>query len=359
MADLQVPEVLFLRPASPAASRGEKNSSQAITPQTSGIRASGTRSVRDVMEDLRRAERTSEFADVRPTMAGESNSFHVVDQPGPEVPGPHFRSSLLREEPASDMEPSGASAGPVLEGLRWPTKVLELSRRCQVQFDAIGKKISGRSRVGIIGLEPNCGVTTIAAAVALSCFARHNRRPANQRIETILIDANLARPAISTFVETSRATAWQEWTTISSESLRNAANPCDQLKLPGGNGMRVWPISCGICAEAAPLKAAGIGAERDSDTVRYFLPVQAAGPIAQTLSRVVDQLAASGNMVIADLGHLDHWRQLQHLATIAKAFDQIMLIVPEAPDRRQVSKAIWELQDLGQTSCLLIENLRF
>lgn len=342
MADLQVPEVLFLRQSAKATNSAGANpfAIRAEQPITSGV--SSIRSVREVMEDLRRAQRTS-----------------AVDQPVQDVQGPHFRTSLIQEEQANSNDLSSEASSPSINGLRWPAMVLELADRYHIQFDAIFEKISGRSRIGLLGLASNCGVTTIASAMALHHRERISRRPLHQRPATILIDANLAKPVLASFVNSSQANSWQEWTTISIDGLLRHSNPIANLQLPGENGLRLWPLSCGISAAGSPVATADVSFASESAAVRYFLPVQAAGPIAQTLGRVVDRLAGLGNIVLADLGHLDHWRRLQHLATVAKSFDQIILIVPATHDRRQVSKAIWELQDLGQSSCLMIENSQY
>lgn len=358
MADLQVPEVLFLRPSAKAATSPSVNPIQTRGEHRSTSGVSSTRSVREVLEDLRRAQRTNDSAEIRDEVAGGATSYSV-DQPVQEVQGPHFRGSLIREEQANGSAPNSNAAVPLSGGLCWPPMVLELARRHQIQFDAIFQKTASRSRIGIVGLEPHCGTTTIASAMSLHHCDRINRRPLNQRSETILIDANLAKPMIASFINSSQATSWQEWTTISIDGLIRNPNPIASLQLPGENGLRLWPLACGIYAAGAPITTPDVTFKSESATVRYYLPVQAAGPVAQTLGRVVDHLAGLGSIVMADLGHLEHWRRLQHLTTVAKSFDQIILVLPASADRRQVSKAIWELQDVGQSSCLMIENSQY
>jgi hypothetical protein len=359
MAELQVPEVLFLRPSRTTKSATAEVSIPAESRELDLSTGRPVRSVREVMNELRSVARVRQFPEVSHTSAINSGRYVLIDQQSVGSHGPHFRGSTTKESVAPSVAFDQVTREPHIPPLQWSEIVTTFVRHNRAQMAAVLEITQKNHRIGLIGLEPSCGTTTIASALAVSIQADRDGRPDQQVVNqfgpTVLIDANLAQPSLASIVSKSHSVSWTEWTTL---SIEQTSQQLDRIvaTLPGGDSLKLWPLTCGISDSSIVDSVDRVASENGDSAIRYFLPSQAAGPIAQVLGRVVERLHRGRNVVLADLGHLGFWRRLQHLSTIARLFDQLIVVIPTNSDRRTISQAIWELQELGQRSCLLLEN---
>lgn len=382
MANLPVPEVLFLRPSEVARSGHGSFRASDETKMPSAKGTGSMRSVREVMTALRQTGQSEPPSEIRFENAKNVGTFAT------EPPAPHFRRSTGLESGTSE-EPdrsivASAIACPQVTDLAaqefnvpqtlacpqvhlgqtqvacpfvWPTLVHALVAQNGSQWDGIHAKILAHQKVGVLGMEPHCGTTSLAAALALSHVERRLHPVAPLQQPLILLDGDLSNPGLATALSLSNYEKWWDWSTATSTDLQQERVPNMVTKLPGNEQIRIWPLSCGISVPSHSVQIdEPVGASPNS--ARYFLPTQALGPITQIMSRVVELLTNTGSRVIIDLGHIDFWRRLQHLRQVAQACDLIIFVVPTTYDRRVVSKAYWDLRDSGQANCLLLENSR-
>lgn len=369
MAHLPVPEVLFLRP-NPAVGTSNSNSKPSLAvdvvsqPSTA---SRSVRSVREIMGELRHEGQLANESEVRRILQTDAERSLAIDQHLTDSPRPHFRNSsppivespsdlvqFLVEETVSPRAERSTSESGRSAPIVWPQIVANLVAQNPAQWSAVQAKLAETSRVGILGLERGCGTTTLSSALACSYSQRVELNHTSSLRPLVLIDGNLSRPALAEMLRLANHGSLTEWTTAVSEATLKGNVALDS-GLPGNDLVRFWPLSCGIIHS--------FGNEPEStetseclDSVRYYLPPQAVGPITQALGRVVSQLASNGNKVVVDLGPIEFWRSLKHLNSIAKMFDQMIVVVPPSPNRRQISQLYWELRDAGQSSCLLLEN---
>ncbi len=377
MANLPVPEVLFLRPSDVTKSgHGTAPSSDEIG-MTPASGSGSVRSVREIMTALRHTGQNNRTEKMRSEHATSVGTFAT------EPPAPHFRRSPALETATNEtpdrFQAAYSLACPQVPGrdvhepnvrqtlacpqvqtqvacpFVWPTVVQALVAQNGAQWDGIHAIIQSQQKVGVLGLEPRCGTTSLAAALALS-HVEHRLNPATTLHQPlILLDGDLSNPGLATALSLSNYEKWLEWSTATLTDLQQDRVPNIATKLPGNDQIRIWPLSCGISAASQSAQINGSATTRPN-SARYFLPTQALGPITQTLSRVVNHLTNCGSRVIVDLGHIEFWRQLQHLRQIAQAFDFIIVVLPTTHDRRVVSRAYWDLRESGQANCLLVEN---
>jgi hypothetical protein len=375
-AALPVPEVLFLRPSH--ASGGTATAVSPLVQQrpTSASGPRSVRSVRDVLGELRRQE-MSTAEETRQVLSSNAIGSISLDPAPAEPPRPHFRSTATIDDHFLRELSSAASVRKSVDKtmeLNWPAIVGSLVAHNQLQWQAIRSNLAGYGKVGIIGLEQRCGTTTFAAALVQSlaqCPPDHpaSYNPLSQN-PLVLIDGNLERPGLGALLDLNDSEQWIEWTTVTvpesafpESTVPGSAVPSSTPRaslirgaaLPGNDQIRLWPLTCAISNPAC--KSQSTEAQATScDATRYYLPVQAVGPITQSLTRVIRQVAREGHQVFVDLGHVHFWKSLMHLNVIAKIFDRIIVVVPPSPNRRHVSQVYWELQDAGQKSCFLVEN---
>lgn len=372
MSNVQIPEVLFLRPTT--ATPAWEASLAAAPPEPARATGRATQSVREVIANLR--PESTQFGDVR-------------------------------REPA----PPNFAARP------WPALIQRLATENASAWSALLARIPANSVVGCLGLHPGCGTTTVAAALALcrsedaarrernSIRGRHlhrdsaasgplgtrdtDRRPqpvswlenltqspaeptssnpsprTRWRVDPghslatpqFLIDANIDRPALAEVLEIEADGSWPEWTTSVIAAQEPTTVATAAANLPGTPHLKIWPLTCAL----VPSPDAGYPSAtpgRATDSIRYYLPTQAVGPILQCLTRLIDDLQRQGSGVVLDLGHLPLWQRLMWLPVLGKIIQHLVLVVPQPPNHRDVSLAYWQLQDHGLTSCMLVENNR-
>lgn len=359
MANLPVPEVLFLRPTNAAT----KNS--VSLPRSTGVGSVGTspsspaRSVREIMGELRRLGSAQDEPEIRQILKPSPEGSFAIDTSAAEPPRPHFRNAPANQTGrAAYQNGSAVDPGvgdPQVRSVIWPKAVTSLVEQNGTQWDAIHEHLQLQHKIGILGVESGCGATTIAAALALSHIERSFKSTPSIPRPLILLDGNLANPGLGSALSLSQSDRWQEWTTSTANVEQHDRDPITEAQLPGNDQIRIWPLSCGISDVSRPGQH-GTSNQSRPDSVRYYLPTQALGPITQTLGRVVSRLTTSGHRVFVDLGHIEFWRQLNYVSQIARMFDRIILVLPAMPDRRCVSKLYWDLRDGGQDSFLLVEN---
>lgn len=361
MANLPVPEVLFLRPTNAAT----RNS--VTVPRSHGMGGVGTspsssgRSVREIMGELRRLGSAQDEPEIRQIHRSSPEGSIAIDTSAAESPHPHFRNAPANQTDRAAY-PNGSAADPSagdpqVRFVIWPKAVRSLVEQNSSQWDAIHTHLQVQHKIGILGLETGCGATTIAAALALSHIERSFESTPSVPHPLILLDGNLANPELGSALSLSQSDRWQEWTTSTANVEQQDRDPIVAAQLPGNDQIRIWPLSCGISDASGPGQHCTSSQSRP-DSVRYYLPTQALGPITQTLGRVVSRLTTSGHRVFVDLGHIEFWRQLNYVSQIARMFDRIILVLPAKPDRRCVSKSYWDLRDAGQGSFLFVENPR-
>lgn len=372
MSNVQIPEVLFLRPAT--ATPDWETSLADAPPEPAPAIGRAKKSVREVIAHL------------RPEAAPRGD---VKREPGP----------------------------PNLVDRPWPDLIQRLATENASAWSALLARIPANSVVGCLGLHPGCGTTTVSAALALSrsedaarrernsLGGRHvhsdsaaigplgtrdtDRRPqpvswlenltqspaeptssnpsprTRWRVDPghalatpqFLVDANIDRPALATLLEIEADGSWPEWTTSVIAAQQQTTVATAAANLPGTPHLKIWPLTCALVpASDADYPSATPG--RETDSIRYYLPPQAAGPILQCLTRLIDDLQRQGSGVVLDLGHLPLWQRLMWLPVLGKIIQHLILVVPQKPSHRDVSRAYWQLQDHGLTSCILVENNR-
>jgi hypothetical protein len=172
-----------------------------------------------------------------------------------------------------------------------------------------------------------------------------------------LIDANVDRPALATLLEIEADGTWPEWTTSVIAAQEQTAFATATANLPGTPHLKIWPLTCALVPSPDAISQSETP-DRETDSIRYYLPTQAAGPILQCLTRLINDLQRQGSGIVLDLGHLPLWQRLMWLPVLGKIIDHLVLVVPQQPNHRDVSRAYWQLQDHGLTSCMLVENNR-
>ncbi|MDP1563632.1 MAG: hypothetical protein Q8M16_19810 [Pirellulaceae bacterium] len=359
MANLPVPEVLFLRPTNAAT----KNI--VSLPRSNGVGSAGTtpttpaRSVREIMGELRRLGSTHNEPEVCQILKPSPEGSVAIDTFAAEPPRPHFRNAPANQ-PGRAANHNGSTADPSTADsqvrlVNWPKVVTSLVAQNGSQWDAIHAHLHSQQKIGILGIESGCGATTISAALALSHVERSIGSISGIHGPLNLLDGNLANPGLGSALSLSPSDRWQEWTTSTENDEKHHRDPIVEAQLPGNDQIRIWPLSCGI--SDATLTAQNPYSDHSRpDSVRYYLPTQALGPITQTLGRVVNRLTTSGHRVFVDLGHMEFWRRLNYVSQVTRMFDRIILVHAAKPDRRCVSKSYWDLRDGGQDSFLLVEN---
>ena len=172
-----------------------------------------------------------------------------------------------------------------------------------------------------------------------------------------LIDANIDRPALASLLDIDADGSWPEWTTSVIAAREQTAVAAATANLPGTPHLKIWPLTCALVptADAEPLNSPQ---QSTRDSIRYYLPPQAAGPILQCLTRLIEDLQRHGSGIVLDLGQLPLWQRLMWLPVLGKIIQHLILVVPQQPNHRDVSRAYWQLQDHGLTSCILVENNR-
>lgn len=400
MSNVQVPEVLFLRPTIDPAE-------PACTATLPNV-ASPRRSVRDVVANLRPSHPTSADITIQ-TTARELRPQPAAGQGA----APIQRTPSLTDEPLVAAATTSATQ-PNRVTRPWPQLIERLASENQVAWSALLARIPANAVVGCLGLHPHVGTTTVAATMALcrSEFAvgrdalrssgRHRphdpalhpatRRTVSQerhvafssttaqpeqacepatdprmrwRVDPphslnspqFLIDANIDRPALATRLEIEADGTWPEWTTHAIAPTQSTEFSAAELDLPGTPDLKIWPLSCALVPTTQDSRRPS-AASTPTDSIRYYLPPQAAGPILQCLTNLITELQRQGSGVVLDLGHLPLWQRLMWLPTLGKLVQHLILVVPANPDPRDVSRAYWQLQDYGLTSCQLIENQR-
>ncbi len=323
----------------------------------------------------------------------------------------------LRPDAAQRGDVKRAPAPPNFAGRPWPTLIQRLATENASAWSALLARIPANSVVGCLGLHPGCGTTTVSAALALcrsenaarperdsldgrhrhsefAAAARPNTRETDRRPQPVswlenlpqspddpssstpsprtrwrvdpghalatpqfLIDANVDRPALATLLEIEADGSWPDWTTRVNAAMEQTAFATAAANLPGTPLLKIWPLTCAL----VPSPDAGYPSAtpgRETDSIRYYLPTQAAGPILQCLTRLIDDLQRQGSGVVLDLGHLPLWQRLMWLPVLGKIIQHLVLVVPQQPNHRDVSRAYWQLHDHDLTSCILVENNR-
>lgn len=402
---MQVPEVLFLRPTVDSTAAASAADSMLEQHDAGPPR----RSVRDVVTNLRPAGPQPADIKIEPTARSLNRGFTMtVATVAPCV------TTNSADEPFLESPPVAAETRSPRVTRSWPPLIERLAVENPSAWSAVLARIPANAVVGCLGLQANCGTTTVAATLAL-CRSeaaagrdvarrgwRHrphepslnpgNRRTATQDVSwpasgnsvqsaaaadqapdpqtrwrvdpphslsapQFLIDANIDRPALATRLEIEADGTWPEWTTHAVAPNHPTTLAAAATDLPATGDLKIWPLRCAL-VPSQPDNYSAATTDALPDSIRYYLPPQAAGPILHCLTNLISQLHGQGCGVVLDLGHLPLWQRLMWLPTLSKIVQHLVLVVPANPDAREVSRAYWQLQDYGLTSCQLIENQR-
>ena len=131
----------------------------------------------------------------------------------PPTAGKRPLSTFLARPRMGSIAPSDAGVqgilrpGTTVASFRWPTVCRVLSRKRGDDLDRVARLVSQQSHrgnvfVGILGLFPAGGCTTIALSLA--------ERLADREHGTILVDGNFCRPRLAAWLDATPTAGWQD-----------------------------------------------------------------------------------------------------------------------------------------------------
>jgi hypothetical protein len=240
--------------------------------------------------------------------------------------------------------------------IRWPATIDKIISQQGEVWPALTQHVSTSHVVGIVGLTPRCGATTLAIALVKALLTADPTAPNPQasdcrtRRNILLVDANFANPMIAPWFQLPTDSAWNE----------GSHSPLDSSSgktLPGPAGLQILPLTCGIRHPRQPPPSA-TDPDEIQNSIRYYLPENAAGPMVRKLQDVLQTQRSIHQHVVADLGTLGFWANTGLLPTLATSCQQILFVVPKNFDNRIASQQYWQLQDAGCQAIAMLENTK-
>jgi Mrp family chromosome partitioning ATPase len=97
--------------------------------------------------------------------------------------------------------------GTTIASFQWPPICRALAQQCDEQLDGLADLLlrevgSGRSLIGVVGMLPGCGTSTIALCLAARLAGRGRR--------LMLVDGNFCSPRLAAWLEAVPTTGWQD-----------------------------------------------------------------------------------------------------------------------------------------------------
>jgi Mrp family chromosome partitioning ATPase len=144
---------------------------------------------------------------------GQSTLDHLA-RPEPQIArpsGPEVHSNRPDYRPTTRPERPGYLAnlhpGTTVASFRWPDVCRVLSRQYGGELDRVAEVVSqharaGQSLIGVLGLFPGSGCTTLALSLA--------ERLAGPTHNTILVDGNFCNPRLAALLDAVPTAGWQE-----------------------------------------------------------------------------------------------------------------------------------------------------